>query len=261
MIACEQALRVTLAVGWEKEGELATTAVRLAIFNICIKKVDAKCWLVEMTLVMTSNTNTFTNTLIGQKSDCSVDGEQQGNWRWNSNSRDLIASSPSFSRPAARAPERTCSQANVMKEASIWIIYESGLLWKRLVYEHILYLLQVFVCPLWNQILYRNRLITVQLNLFLVLFVLCWLDRGIEPLNTIPISVCTACGMCSSDRLPFNLWSVKHFCTSGWHCWRCCDFSFSWLFTMEDFRISVNITCLVTLKNHKKTLQIIIVWY
>ena len=43
MIACEQALRVTLAVGWEKEGELATTAVRLAILNICIKKVDAKC--------------------------------------------------------------------------------------------------------------------------------------------------------------------------------------------------------------------------
>ena len=48
---------------------------------------------------MTSNTNTFTNTLIGQKSDCSVDGEQQGNWRWNSNSRDIVASSPSFSSP------------------------------------------------------------------------------------------------------------------------------------------------------------------
>ena len=43
MIGCEQALRGTLAVGWEKEGELATTAVRLAILNICIKKVDAKC--------------------------------------------------------------------------------------------------------------------------------------------------------------------------------------------------------------------------
>ena len=43
MIACEQALRVTLAVGREKEGELATTAVSLAILNICIKKVDAKC--------------------------------------------------------------------------------------------------------------------------------------------------------------------------------------------------------------------------
>jgi len=42
MIACEQALRGALAVGREKEGELATIAVRLAILNICIKKVEAK---------------------------------------------------------------------------------------------------------------------------------------------------------------------------------------------------------------------------
>ena len=32
-------------------------------------------------------------------------------WRWNSNSRDVVASSPSFSRPAARALRRACSQA------------------------------------------------------------------------------------------------------------------------------------------------------
>ena len=38
-----------------------------------------------------------------RKSDSSVDGEPQGNWRQNSNSRDVVASSPSFSRPAARA--------------------------------------------------------------------------------------------------------------------------------------------------------------
>ena len=31
--------------------------------------------------------------------------------KWNSNSRDVVASSPSFSRPAARAPRRTYSQA------------------------------------------------------------------------------------------------------------------------------------------------------
>ena len=31
--------------------------------------------------------------------------------KWNSNSRDVVASSPSFSRPAARAPRRTFSQA------------------------------------------------------------------------------------------------------------------------------------------------------
>ena len=46
-----------------------------------------------------------------RKSDSSVDGEPQGNWRWNSNSRDVVASSPSFSRPAASALWRACSQA------------------------------------------------------------------------------------------------------------------------------------------------------
>ena len=46
-----------------------------------------------------------------QKSDSSVDREPQGNWRWNSNSRDVVASSRSFSRPASRAPRRAFSQA------------------------------------------------------------------------------------------------------------------------------------------------------
>ena len=45
------------------------------------------------------------------KSDRSVYGEPQGNWRWKSNSRDVVVSSLSFSRPAARAPRRACSQA------------------------------------------------------------------------------------------------------------------------------------------------------
>ena len=31
------------------------------------------------------------------KSDSSVDGEPQGNWKWNLNSRDVVASSPSIS--------------------------------------------------------------------------------------------------------------------------------------------------------------------
>ena len=50
-----------------------------------------------------------------RKSDSSVEGEPQGNWWWNSNSRDLVAtgaSSPSFSGPAARALRRACSQAS-----------------------------------------------------------------------------------------------------------------------------------------------------
>ena len=33
----------------------------------------------------------FRFMLIGGKSDRSVDGEPQGNWRWNSNSRDVDA--------------------------------------------------------------------------------------------------------------------------------------------------------------------------
>ena len=41
-----------------------------------------------------------------RKSDSSVVGERQGNWRWNSDSRDVVVSSPSFSRPAIRAPQR-----------------------------------------------------------------------------------------------------------------------------------------------------------
>ena len=42
----------------------------------------------------------FPRCLDWRKSDISVDGELQGNWIWNSNSRDVFASSPSFSRPA-----------------------------------------------------------------------------------------------------------------------------------------------------------------
>ena len=44
-----------------------------------------------------------------QRSDSSVEGERKRNWRRNSNSKDVVASSPSFSRPAARAPRRACS--------------------------------------------------------------------------------------------------------------------------------------------------------
>ena len=46
-----------------------------------------------------------------QNSDSSVDGKPLGNWRWNSNSRDVVASCPSFSCPAPRVPQRGLSQA------------------------------------------------------------------------------------------------------------------------------------------------------
>ena len=40
-LACEQALRGTVAVGREKEGELATTSIEFEY--ICIEKDNAKC--------------------------------------------------------------------------------------------------------------------------------------------------------------------------------------------------------------------------
>ena len=45
-----------------------------------------------------------------QKSDSSVDGEQHGYWKWNSNYRDVFESSPSFSRTTAGAPGELASR-------------------------------------------------------------------------------------------------------------------------------------------------------
>ena len=107
---------------WRRGGKRKESLqLRLWNLNICIEKVDAECWLAEMTLVMTSlpwrvffsvclHLRSFPLRADWRKSDSSVDGEPQENWRWNSNSRDVVASSPSFSRPAARAPGELASR-------------------------------------------------------------------------------------------------------------------------------------------------------
>ena len=77
-----------------------------------------------MTLVMTSlpwarffnvclHLRSFPLCADWWKSDSSVDGEPYDYWRWHSSSRDVVASSPSFSRPAVRAPRRSCSRASL----------------------------------------------------------------------------------------------------------------------------------------------------
>ena len=114
-----------MAAGREKKESLQ---LRLWNLNICIEKLDAKCRLAEVILVMTSLplvrvfqcvftfALVFALLFISGKSDTSVDGEPQGNWRWNSNSRDVVASSPSFSRPTLRVPRRVHSQAKAWFE-------------------------------------------------------------------------------------------------------------------------------------------------
>ena len=97
----------------EKEGELATTSWNL---NICIEKVDAKCWLAEMTLVMTSLPLApvfqclFTFVLVSasrwlaeiwQLSRRGTTGKLEVEFKFQ---RLIFASSSSFSRSTAGAP-------------------------------------------------------------------------------------------------------------------------------------------------------------
>ena len=109
--------------------------LRLWNLNICIEKVEAKCGLGEMTLVMTSlplasmffnvclHSRLFPLRADWRKSDSSVDGEPQGNWRWNSTSGDvLVSNSPSFSRPAAGAPRRACLQASISRMWNMCVV-------------------------------------------------------------------------------------------------------------------------------------------
>ena len=49
-----------------------------------------------------------------RKSDSSVDGEPQGNWKWKLKFKDVVESPPSFSCPAAREPRGACSQAKFL---------------------------------------------------------------------------------------------------------------------------------------------------
>ena len=53
-----------------------------------------------------------------RKSDSSVHGELRGNCKWNSNSRDIVASSPSFPCPAAKALRRACS--GLQRDLNLW---------------------------------------------------------------------------------------------------------------------------------------------
>ena len=120
-LACEQALQGALATGRQKEGELATHLWNL---NICIKIVNAKCWLVKMTLVMTL-------LLLAHIFQCLFKFVFVSALRWLSEiwqlswqgatvelevefkfqRHHIVFSSPSFSCPVARKPLRACSQA------------------------------------------------------------------------------------------------------------------------------------------------------
>ena len=111
-VACEQALWGTLAVGKEKVGEIATTSLEFEYLH-----QRGRCEMligIDDTTIGVSTLGTFFFNVCfhshsfplcadWRKSDSSVDKEPQGNSRWDSNSRDVVAISPSSSGPATRA--------------------------------------------------------------------------------------------------------------------------------------------------------------
>ena len=119
-LVCKQALWGALAVGGEKEGELATTSLEVEYLHqksrceMLIGGDDISNDVITLGTCFSMfvlHSRSFPLHADWRKSDSSVDGEPQGNWRRNSNSGDVVASSPTFSRPAARASRRACSQA------------------------------------------------------------------------------------------------------------------------------------------------------
>ena len=134
-IAWKRALRSALAVGPEKEGELVTRALEFEYLHwesrceMLIGRDDISSeviyrWLVFFNVCLHSHSFPF--RADWWKSDSSVDGEPQGNCRWNSNSRDVIASSPSFSHPATRVPWRACLQTKGRREHATQYSPHSG---------------------------------------------------------------------------------------------------------------------------------------
>ena len=122
--AREQALLGALAAWREKEAELATTSLKLEYLrqkSRC-EMLIGENYISDDVITLGASFHMFFNICwhsrsfpllaVWRKSDSSVDGKPQGNWWRNSNYRDVVASSPSFSRLVTRAPRRACSQAN-----------------------------------------------------------------------------------------------------------------------------------------------------
>ena len=120
-LACKQALQgAPVGVGGGGCGRKETLQLRLWNLNICFEKVDATCWLAEMTLEMKSLPLArvfrclFTFTLVSALRwlaeiwQLSRQGAT-GKLRWNSNSRDVVASSTSFPHQTPECPrDLTC---------------------------------------------------------------------------------------------------------------------------------------------------------
>ena len=116
-----------------RKGRRACKVLRLWNLNSCIEKIDAKCWLAEMTFckyevialgtcfsMFVSIHAHFHFVLIGRNLTAQSIGSHKGIER-GIQIPETVASSPSFSHPTARTPQRVCSQAAQSKgEKPTW---------------------------------------------------------------------------------------------------------------------------------------------
>ena len=111
-LAFEQALRGAL----EEEGELTTTSLEVEYLHresrceVLIGRDDINNDVITLCHVFFSvclHWRSFLLRVDWWKSDSSVDGKPQGNWKWNSNSRNVVVLKLSFLFPPCRhsAPE------------------------------------------------------------------------------------------------------------------------------------------------------------
>ena len=113
MVACEQALLGALAAGQEKERELATITLEFEFLHrkshckMLIGGDDISNDIITLgtcfSMIFFHIRAHFRFALMGGNLTAQSMGSHSG--------RDVVASPPSFSRPAARAPWRACSQA------------------------------------------------------------------------------------------------------------------------------------------------------
>ena len=114
-LACEQALRDALAAGREKERELVTTSLK---FENLHRKIRGEMLIGgdDVSYDVITPWHVFFNVCLHSRSfplladwrkyDSSVDRESQGNWRWNLNSRDVVAKLQALFPFPAPPPER-----------------------------------------------------------------------------------------------------------------------------------------------------------
>ena len=121
-LAREQALQGPLEVGWEKEGELAATSLQFDYLH----HNDVSTLGICFSMLVYSHAH-FRFTLIGRNLTAWSKGSLRGIGGRIKNSRDIAASSPSFSCPAARAPWRACLRLSHHSLFMLFKVYSQDL--------------------------------------------------------------------------------------------------------------------------------------